>query len=150
MARQLESQGLSVPDDRRAAVAELVDRFRRQRDLYTRADYKEEWIRQEFISPFFEALGWDMANRQGLAPRFREVVPEESLRVGGSVKAPDYSFRIGGQRVFFVEAKPASARIEDEPGPAYQLRRYGWSAKLPLSILTDFEEFAVYDCRRRP
>ncbi|MFH1616867.1 MAG: DNA methyltransferase [Planctomycetota bacterium] len=34
--------------------------------------------------------------------------------------------------------------------PAYQLRRYAWSAKLPLSILTDFEEFAVYDCTKRP
>ncbi|HPJ97433.1 MAG TPA: N-6 DNA methylase, partial [Syntrophales bacterium] len=30
------------------------------------------------------------------------------------------------------------------------LRRYGWSAKLPLSILTDFEDFAVYDCRLKP
>ena len=33
---------------------------------------------------------------------------------------------------------------------SYQLRRYDWSAKLPLSILTDFEEFAVYDCRVKP
>ena len=30
------------------------------------------------------------------------------------------------------------------------MRRYAWSAKLPLGILTDFEEFAVYDCRRKP
>ena len=30
------------------------------------------------------------------------------------------------------------------------MRRYAWSAKLPLSILTDFEELAVYDCRTRP
>ena len=30
------------------------------------------------------------------------------------------------------------------------MRRYGWSAKLPLSILTDFEELAVYDCRVKP
>jgi type I restriction-modification system DNA methylase subunit len=37
-----------------------------------------------------------------------------------------------------------------ESSPAYQLRRYAWSAKLPLSILTDFEEFAVYDCRIKP
>jgi len=34
--------------------------------------------------------------------------------------------------------------------PAFQLRRYAWSAKLPLSILTDFEEFAVYDCLFKP
>jgi hypothetical protein len=31
-----------------------------------------------------------------------------------------------------------------------QLRRYAWSAGLPLSILTNFEEFAVYDCRVKP
>ncbi|MCG2679656.1 MAG: Eco57I restriction-modification methylase domain-containing protein, partial [Kiritimatiellae bacterium] len=37
-----------------------------------------------------------------------------------------------------------------DPGPAYQLRRYGFSAKLPLSILTDFEELGVYDCASRP
>ena len=28
-----------------------------------------------------------------------------------------------------------------------QLRRYAWSARLPLSLLTDFEDFAIYDCR---
>ena len=37
--------------------------------------------------------------------------------------------------------------MKDEVCPAYQIRRYAWSAKLPLSILTDFEELAVYDCR---
>ena len=40
--------------------------------------------------------------------------------------------------------------IKDDIHPAYQLRRYGWSAKLPLSILTDFQEWAVYDCRLKP
>jgi adenine-specific DNA-methyltransferase len=30
------------------------------------------------------------------------------------------------------------------------VRGYGYSAKLPLSILTDFEEFAVYDTRIKP
>ncbi len=67
-----------------------------------------------------------------------------------STKAPDYCFRIGGTRKFFLEAKAPSVNIKDDPEPAYQLRRYAWSAKLPLSILTDFEEFAVYDCRVKP
>jgi type I restriction-modification system DNA methylase subunit len=40
--------------------------------------------------------------------------------------------------------------IKDQVSPAYQLKRYAWSAKLPLSILTDFEELAIYDCRLRP
>ena len=40
--------------------------------------------------------------------------------------------------------------MKDDPAPAYQLRRYAWSGKLPLSILTDFHEFTVYDCRVKP
>ena len=34
--------------------------------------------------------------------------------------------------------------------PAFQVRRYGWSAKLNLCILTDFEEFAVYETKTKP
>ena len=61
-----------------------------------------------------------------------------------------YSFRIGGRRLFFLEAKKPAVNLKDNPDPAYQLRRYAWSAKLPISILTDFEEFIVYDTRVRP
>ncbi|MGP8321971.1 MAG: Eco57I restriction-modification methylase domain-containing protein, partial [Methanosarcinaceae archaeon] len=70
--------------------------------------------------------------------------------VGRSTRAPDYSFRIGGQRKFFVEAKKPSVNIKEDIAPSYQLRRYAWSAKLPLSIVTDFEEISVYDCRIKP
>jgi len=72
------------------------------------------------------------------------------IKVGGFTKAPDYCFRIGGVRKFFLEAKKPSVNIKYDIHPAFQLRRYAWSAKLPLSILTDFEELAVYDCRPRP
>ena len=60
------------------------------------------------------------------------------------MKAPDYAFRIGGQRKFYVEAKKPSVYVKDDPGPALQVRTYAWNAKLDLSIVTDFEEFAVY------
>jgi hypothetical protein len=68
----------------------------------------------------------------------------------GAAKAPDYAFRIGKERKFFVEAKKPAVNIQYDIEPAYQLRRYAWNAKLPLSILTDFEEFSVYDCRSKP
>ena len=74
----------------------------------------------------------------------------QNFKIGGETKVPDYCFRIGGTRKFFVEAKKPAVSIAGDPGPAYQLRRYAWSNKLPLSILTDFEEFAVYDCRIPP
>ncbi|WP_258019047.1 Eco57I restriction-modification methylase domain-containing protein, partial [Brachyspira pilosicoli] len=53
-------------------------------------------------------------------------------------------------RVFFVEAKDTKVDIKNDSRPAFQLRSYAWSAKLGVSILTDFEEFAVYDCTVRP
>src|SRR5690606_26326975 len=84
------------------------------------------------------------------AEAYREVVHEDAIKIGGYIKSPDYSCRIGGNRKFFIEAKKPAVAIKDELAPAFQLRRYAWSAKLPISILTDFEEFAVYDCRVRP
>ena len=79
------------------------------------------------------------------------MIHEAAIKVGGRTKAPDYCFRAGGGvRSFFVEAKKPSVDIREAVSPAYQLRRYAWSAKLPVSILTDFEEWAVYDCRIRP
>jgi len=131
-------------------ILELIARFRRNRDVYKQQSYKEANVRVEFIDPFFEALGWDVRNVQGYAEQYKDVVYEPALKMGDDVKAPDYSFRIGGVRKFFVEAKKPSVWLKEDIGPAYQLRRYAWSAKLPLSILTDFEEFAVYDTRIKP
>ena len=131
-------------------VKRLVERFRENRDAYLSSAYNETQLRREFLDPFFKALGWDVDNEQGYAEAYKDVVHEDAIKVGGATKAPDYAFRIGGTRKFFVEAKRPSVGIKDDPDAAYQLRRYAWSAKLPLSILTDFEEFAVYDCRVRP
>ena len=133
-----------------AKVSELTERFDRNLEAYKQGKYNETQVRLEFINPFFEELGWDIANIQGYAEAYKEVVHEDAIKVGGATKAPDYSFRIGGVRKFFLEAKKPSVDIKEDIHPAYQLRRYAWSAKLSLSILTDFEEFAVYDCRVKP
>lgn len=133
-----------------AEIRQIVERFEANLDSYRRGAYNETLLRRDFLDPYFKALGWDIDNSGGYAEAFREVVHEDAIKVGGSTKAPDYSFRIGGRRIFFLEAKKPSVVIKDDPGPAYQLRRYAWSANLPLSILSDFEEFAVYDCRIKP
>jgi len=134
-----------------AVIRELVDRFDSHRETYRGGQYNEAQLREEFLNPFFEALGWDVYNRKGYAEAYKEVIHEDAIKIGGRTKAPDYCFRVGGGvRSFFVEAKKPSVDIRDAVSPAYQLRRYAWSAKLPVSILTDFEEFAVYDCRIRP
>ncbi len=131
-------------------IHQLVQRFSEHRTAYRSGDYNEAQVRLEFIDPFFETLGWDMFNKQGYAEAYKDVIHEDAIKMGGATKAPDYAFRIGGTRKFFVEAKKPSVSVKDEISPAYQLRRYAWSASLPLSILTDFEEFSVYDCRSKP
>jgi len=131
-------------------VIELVETFDRNIDTYRSQQYNETQVRREFIDPLFQELGWDVTNKAGYAHAYKDVIHEDAIKVSGATKAPDYSFRIGGTRKFFLEAKKPSVNIKGDPHPAYQLRRYAWSAKLPLSILTDFEEFAVYDCLSRP
>ncbi|MCC6325569.1 MAG: hypothetical protein IT420_08025 [Candidatus Brocadia sp.] len=131
-------------------ILELTERFDNNREAYRSGAYNETQLRREFIDPFFKMLGWDVNNEKGYSEAYKDVIHEDSIKVGGMTKAPDYCFRIGGVRKFFVETKKPSVNLKDDADPAFQLRRYAWSAKLPLSILTDFEEFVVYDCRIKP
>ena len=133
-----------------ATVLKLCETFADHIDHYRSGNYNEAQLRKEFLDPFFAALGWDMDNAQGLAPQYRDVIHEDALRIGPHVKAPDYAFTLHGQRKFFLEAKKPSVNIKSDVDPAYQLRRYAWSAKMPLSVLSDFEEFAIYDTRVKP
>lgn len=131
-------------------IVDLVERFDNNLASYKSGHYNETQVRREFVDPFFKALGWDVDNEQGFAEAYKDVIHEDAVKVGTTTKAPDYSFRIGGQRKFFLEAKKPSVDIKDDIHPAFQLRRYAWTMKLPLSVLTDFEEFAVYDCNVKP
>jgi hypothetical protein len=48
-------------------VLDLVERFERNKEAYKSPAYNETQLRREFLDPFFEALGWDVNNRQGWA-----------------------------------------------------------------------------------
>lgn len=131
-------------------IRALVNRFELHRETYTATTYNETLVRRDFIDPMFKGLGWDVDNSNGLAENYRQVVHEDSIKIAGHTRAPDYSFRIGGRRIFFLEAKKPAVKVKEAIEPAFQLRRYAWTAKLPVSILTDFEEFSVYDTRVKP
>lgn len=137
---------MKAPD----GVLRLIERFDQHLNEYRSPHYNETQVRRDFIDPFFKYLGWDVDNSEGLSETYREVIHEDRLYIEGAPKAPDYCFLVGGERKFFTEAKKPSVNLKDDPKPAFQLRRYAWSAKLPVSILTDFEEFVIYDCRVMP
>jgi hypothetical protein len=132
------------------AILKLVEKYEFHQAAYKRGQFNETQLRREFVDPFFKTLGWDVDNTQGNSELYKEVIHEDPIRIRGSTEFIDYAFRIGGSRKFIVEAKKPAVNIKDDAGPALQIRRYAWNARLPLSILTDFEEFAVYDCTKKP
>lgn len=101
-------------------ILDLVERFDRNRDAFKSPQYNETQLRREFLDPFFNALGWDVENKQGYAEAYKDVIHEDAIKIGGFIKAPDYCFRIGGTRKFFVEAKKPAVDIKQDASPAIQ------------------------------
>ena len=136
----------------RARIAELVENFRQNEADYLGAAYNEAQARTDFITPLLEAFGWDVDNTAGRPIGFREVIEEATVEVGEErlSKKPDYELRLARQRKLFVEAKKPSIRIDRSREAAFQTRRYGYSGSLPISVLTNFHQLAIYDCVPKP
>jgi type I restriction-modification system DNA methylase subunit len=132
-------------------IAAVCAYYKTNRDAFFAPRMKEATVRKDLIDRFLQALGWDVWNEERAAPQFCEILYEESLDEEGHNKKPDYTFCLRSKNPqFYAEAKKCSVNINDEPGPALQLRSYGYSSKLPVSLLTNFESSAVYNCTIRP
>lgn len=133
-------------------MRDLVARYAQSRHEYVNRNslYSETDIREDFINPLFELLGWDVRNEHNLSRQFREVVRETRVAVDEQTKRPDYEFRLGPERKFYVEAKKPNVDIISLPMPAFQARRYGWSANLQITVLTNFEYLVIYNTTTKP
>jgi type I restriction-modification system DNA methylase subunit len=130
------------------SIKKLVSKYQKNRNEYLKSNYNEAQLRSEFIDPLFELLGWDIKNIQGKSTYEREVILEESVKMDKETnsKKPDYTFRLFSERKFFVEAKKPSIEIQKRIEDAKQLRKYGFTSRLKISILTNFEYFLIFDC----
>jgi len=144
----LQKNTVSIPDFP-SELSALVHKFGANLEEIKRTQV-EASIRVDFINTLLEHLGWDVKNHRGAPVTKRDVIYEPSQMIGGSLKAPDYALCIQGTRKLFVEAKRPSEKLEKNRDHAFQLRRYSWSAGLPFGLLTDFEEFAIYDTSYAP
>ena len=138
----------------REHVAELVQTYSNNYPQFQRATYNETQVRVDFVNRFFELLGWDVDNERGLPQHLREVTHEATVIVEEDgvhrSKKPDYSFRVGTDVLYFLETKKPAVNITVDAAPAFQLRRYGWSGNLKISVLTNFTDLYIYDCSIRP
>jgi adenine-specific DNA-methyltransferase len=132
-------------------VCELCDHFDERRDEILSPEYREATARAEFITPFFEALGWDVNNVAHRSIYDKDCVLEKAEAHGGVQRTADYAFRRAGTHftAFFVEAKKPSIDIRGHE-ECYQAVLYGWNASTPLVVLTNFEQFLILDARSRP
>lgn len=126
----------------------LIKKYSSEIWHFRSAKYNESQLRTDFIDRLFSILGWDITNVLGKPTNEREVLVEEGLKSGAgeNTKKPDYTFRLFSERKFFVEVKKPNVDILKESEPAKQIRRYGFTAKLKISVLTNFEYFVIYDC----
>jgi type I restriction-modification system DNA methylase subunit len=131
-------------------LQDLIARFDEHIDSYLRPDYNETELRRDYLDHLIKILGWDVDNQNGYAENFREVIHEDRIKIEGQMKAPDYGIQMAGTRLFYLEAKKPSIDLKKDKEPAYQVRRYGWTAKMPVCLLSDFHEFAVYDTSIKP
>ena len=126
----------------------LVESFGKRIAELKSSDYNEAKLRDDFLNPFFRALGWDMENRAGLIQKEREVEIESATQIGGGRKRADYLFRTGKRERFVCEAKKPAEELHARY--AFQAKRYAWNKGVPLAVLTDFEELKIYIVGGKP
>ena len=126
----------------------LVESFGNRLAELKSADYNEAKLRDDFLNPFFRALGWDMENRAGLIQKEREVEIESATQIGGGRKRADYLFRTDGRDRFVCEAKKPAEELHARH--AFQTKRYAYNKGVWMGILTDFEEFKIYIVGGKP
>lgn len=137
-----------------ASIKKLVNGFREHILALRAPQTLEATIRHEYIDPFWIALGWDVSNRALRSHAEKDVVIEAPV---GTIeqermrsRRPDYLFRVGGFPRFVVEAKKPAVDIASDKESIFQAKTYAWSAQIPFAVLTDFEEFRVYDSTIKP
>ena len=94
----------------------LVQKYEQGKEVYRTSRFYETQVRNELLDPLFEILGWDIRNIAGKNTNEREVLLEEPLKANAAshTKKPDYTFRLFGERKFFLEAKKPCVHIDRE------------------------------------
>ncbi|MEO0058885.1 MAG: hypothetical protein RLZZ312_532, partial [Bacteroidota bacterium] len=133
----------------------LINDFEAGIEHYLSSNYQEAEVRKEYIDKFYTCLGWDVNHNHQKNPFEQEVKIEKAQRQQGALgqKRADYAFFLAPnykQEQFFVEAKKPSRTLRRNKDDYFQTAKYGWNAGTGVSILTDFEEIVIIDCRYRP
>lgn len=123
-----------TPEDVVKTITELHSKLNRLPDLDSETEKKAE----EYLSPLFEALGWDWLSA--------EVKPQKRVRSAGRTKRVDYAFRKTGRlrSDFYLEVKNFSESVDDSKH-VRQALEYGKNSGTRWVVLTNFTDWRVFN-----
>ena len=111
----------------------------------------EETMRT-WINALLGIMGWDVRNTTYVIQEkvLNSAHKERLIEINSTHSRPDYILLNGQNIKAFIDAKDLSVDIFSDDATAFQVRSYGWSANLPCSFATNFEQFVIFDCRFKP
>ncbi|HOQ79315.1 MAG TPA: TaqI-like C-terminal specificity domain-containing protein [Candidatus Absconditabacterales bacterium] len=141
-------------------IIKLVDSFERDLPKLKKGSLSTEaTVEDNFIKPLFQFLNWNIHNLDLPYERSEFIVQFRNNKTG---LRPDYLLRLPDAKsdrmkhILFIEAKHPKYDLMYDLRWIRQAYLYANSTlsltereekRVPLSILTDFEEFRVFDCR---
>jgi hypothetical protein len=132
----------------KSELARLTGSFRKNISHLKSEAYDESALRNDYLSPLWRALGWDVENQQGATQPLREVQTESRVDIAGKKKRADYLFRTDGIDRFVCEAKKPREDLSSRD--AYQAQRYAFNLKLLIAALTNFETLRLFVVGGKP
>ncbi len=137
--------------DLKEKLAGLVERFAEAKEE-GKLDYASEETIRTWINELLSLFGWDVQNtHQVLQERTLEKDKRKKLKdIGSTNVRPDYTLANGSVLLSFIDAKSLDVNIAESKESSFQIRSYGWSIGAMFSIVTNFEQFAVYECSTMP
>lgn len=137
--------------DSKEELRELIAKYQQYKKDKKSVELSEEETRS-WINRLLEVFGWDVLNTQQI--KQEKIVDKEQKTKLAEIKSkhtkPDYSMVNGSVIKAYLDAKKINVDIFKNKDAAFQVRSYGWSADLPCSFLTNFEQFVFFDCRFAP
>lgn len=123
-------------------INEYNDMKKQSKKKLTSEETTRTWINQ-----LLSIFDWDVRDT-------REILQEKTLSIESKMKLkkinsthnrPDYTLINGTNIKSFMDAKDTSVNIFIDKQTAFQVRSYGWSAGVPCSFVTNFEQLVIFD-----
>ena len=147
----LKEVKMTSSEDRKKRLSELISEYKKFKETGKLDLTSEETIRS-WLNKLLEIFDWDVRDTsQILQEKVLSKAEKEKLKgISSQYTRPDYTFKIAKQKLSFLDAKDITININKDADAAFQIKSYGWSISAPCAFISNFEEFAIYDCTYIP